>query len=509
LIADFRLSIFDFDRQSTNACSADLFFKVCGFWQPTMRLCIGKIANILGSSTTVADQVVDHYSIDSRTTDPQSLFFAIRGPRFDGHDFVVQAFDRGAVAAVVEQRFLSRSSEALRRALIPVPDTALALQQLARAVRRKWGRRLIAVTGSTGKTTTKELLAALLATRFAVHRSAGNLNNLYGVPLALLALEPGHEVAVLELAMSAHGEIARLARMAEPDVGVVTNVGPVHLEFFDSVDSIARAKRELIENLKPPATAVLNFDDPWVRSFAEGFQGRTVTFGFGDGAQVQGLDWQDAGPAGSRLRVGRPTMECDFELHLPGRHNAENLLAALAATSLFGIPPADLQRAVASFHGLDHRSEVVELPGGAVLLDDSYNSNPLAMEKMLETLAAWPGTHRRIIVAGEMQELGVTSPDLHRAVGRKCAALGADWLLAVQGNARYFLEGAVEGGMPHERMQFFSTAQEAAEFCRAIIRPGDLVLVKGSRGVALERVVEVLREQSPLSVVSGPLSVAS
>ena len=479
-----------------------------------MRLSIDEIAKVLGSSVTVTESVVDNYSIDSRATQPGSVFFAIHGPRLDGHNFVAQAFDRGAVAAVVEQGFLEHSPERLRGALIPVRDTALALQQLARAVRRKWGRRVIGVTGSTGKTTTKELLATLLATRFTVHRSAGNLNNLYGVPLALLALEPAHEVAVLELAMSAPGEIARLAQIAEPEVGVVTNVAPVHLEFFDSVDSIARTKRELIENLKPPATAVLNADDLRVRSFGEGFQGRIVTFGFADDAQIQGLDWRDAGPEGSQLRVrglgaprpllpdagpegsgpreGGPAWDCDFELHLPGRHNAENLLAALAAASLFPIPTDDLQRAVASFHGLHQRSEIIEWLDGTVLVDDSYNSNPLAMERMLETLAAWSGTRRRIIVAGEMLELGVSSPELHRAVGRKCAVLGADWLVAVQGDARYFLEGAVEAGMSPERTQFFSQAQEATEYCCALIRPGDLVLIKGSRGVALERIVDAL-----------------
>ena len=243
-----------------------------------------------------------------------------------------------------------------------------------------------------------------------MHKSVGNLNNDYGVPLTLLALEPRHEVAVVELAMSTPGEIARLTRIAEPEIGVVTNVAPAHLEFFDSVDSIARAKRELIENLKPPSTAVLNHDDARVRSFAQGFGGRTVTFGFGHEAQVRGFDWHDAGPGGSWLRVKGPTLECSFELHLPGRHNAENLLAALAAASLFEIPPADLQRAVASLRNLPQRGEIVKFPGGTVLVNDSYNSNPLAMERMLETLAAWAGARHRIAVAGEMLELGASSP---------------------------------------------------------------------------------------------------
>lgn len=474
-----------------------------------MQLSTGEIATILGSSTVQRENTVQSYSIDSRAITPGSLFLAIRGSRFDGHDFVARAFDRGAVAAVVEQVFFDSSPAAIRSGLIPVPDTIVALQQLAQAVRQKWGRRVIGVTGSTGKTTTKELLAAQLATHFVVHKSAGNLNNHYGVPLTLLALEPSHEVAVVELAMSAPGEIARLARIAKPEVGVVTNVAAVHLEFFDSVDSIARAKRELIENLKPPATAVLNHDDPRVRRFVDGFQGRTVTFGFGREAQIQGLDWQEAGPGGSRLRVKGPTLECDFELHLPGRHNAENLLAAVAAASLFDIPSADLERAVASLGSLPQRGEIVELPGGAVLVNDSYNSNPLAMERMLETLAAWPGARRRIAVAGEMLELGASSPNLHRDVGRKCAALGMDWVVAVQGDARFFLEGAVEAGMPCERTKFFPNALEAVEFCRAIIRPGDVVLVKGSRGVQMERIIDVLCGQSPLSGVSGPMPVAN
>jgi UDP-N-acetylmuramoyl-tripeptide--D-alanyl-D-alanine ligase len=470
----------------------------------------GEIATILNSSTAQGERSVTHYSIDSRSISPESLFLAIRGPRFDGHDFVTQAFDRGAVAAVVEQAFFDRSSAAVRKALIPVADTIVALQHLAQAVRRKWGCRLIGVTGSTGKTTTKELLAGLLSTRFVTHKSAGNLNNQYGVPLTLLALEPSHEVAVVELGMSTAGEIGRLAQIAEPEVGVVTNVAPVHLEFFDSVDSIARAKRELIENLKPPSTAVLNHDDPRVRSFGEGFGGRTVTFGFGHGAQIQGLDWQDAGPEGSRLRVKGPMLDGDFDLHLPGRHNAENLLAALATASLFDIPSADLQRAVASLRSLPQRGEIVEVPGGTVLFNDSYNSNPLAMERMLETLAAWPGARRRIAVAGEMLELGATSPELHRAVGRRSAALGIDWIVAVQGDARFFLEGAAEGGMPPERTRFFPNALEAVEFCRGIIQPGDVLLVKGSRGVELERVVDALREKTerngnrPLSLVCGP-----
>lgn len=458
-----------------------------------MQLAMGEVAAILGASCGVPERIAQGYSIDSRTVSRGDLFFAIRGPRFDGHDFVAQAFERGAVAAVVEHALGEKALPAWAPSHVPVRDTTEALQVLARAVRRKWGRRLIAVTGSTGKTTTKELIAAALAPRFRVQKSPGNLNNHYGLPLALLALEPAHEVAVVELAMSAPGEIARLARIAEPQVGVVTNVAPVHLQFFDSVDSITRAKRELIENLESPRTAVLNFDDERVRPFAVGFSGRVVTFGFEDGADFRATEVR-AGRAGeSWFRVTGPRFAAEFHLPLPGRHNVENALAAIATASLFDIPSADLQQAFARFQTLHQRSEILTLPGGITVVNDSYNSNPRAMEMMLETLASWPEAGRRIVVAGEMLELGPSSPEWHRKIGRRCAESGVDWLLAVQGDARFFLEGAVAAGLPVERGQFFSSAEQAGERCRALLQPGDVILVKGSRGVRLEKVIELLQ----------------
>src|SRR5712692_5784342 len=266
-----------------------------------MKLSLGEIAAILGASCEVRERVAEGYSIDSRTILPGQLFFAIRGPRFDAHEFVEQAIGRGAVGAVVERGFSQQAGGVNRGAMLLVRDTTEALQLLGRAVRRKWGRRVIAVTGSTGKTTTKELVAALVAKRFSVLKSQGNLNNQYGLPLTLLDLGPHHEVAVVELAMSAPGEIARLARIAQPQVGVVTNVAPVHLEFFDSVDAIAKAKRELIENLEPPAVAVLNYDDARVRKFGQGFAGRVVSFGFGEGAEFRASSFRC--PAGTTSRT--------------------------------------------------------------------------------------------------------------------------------------------------------------------------------------------------------------
>ena len=465
-----------------------------------MQLTMGEVAAILGASSGVPERVAAGYSIDSRTLAPHQLFFAIRGPRFDGHYFVAQALERGAVGAVVEPSFRETCDAKLAPALILVPDPTRALQQLARAVRRKWGHRLIAVTGSAGKTTTKELLAAILARRLVVLKSPGNLNNSYGLPLALVALEPSHEVAVVELAMSAPGEIALLALIAEPQVGVVTNVAPVHLQFFDSVDAIARAKRELLENLCPPATAVLNYDDHRVRQFAKGFSGRIVTYGFEEGAQFRLVEFNATPEGGSQFRVRAPGVDREFHLPLPGRHNVQNALAAVATASLFEIPPEAIAQALAERPSLHQRGEILTLPGEITVLNDCYNANPLAMERMLETLAARPGASRRIVVAGEMLELGRLAPEWHRNVGRKCAESGVDWLLAVQGDARFFLEGAVEAGLPADRGKFFLTPEEAAEYCLGLLRPGDVVLVKGSRTVHLEKVIELLRSSEESSV---------
>ncbi len=460
-----------------------------------MQLTLGEVAALLGTSCGSPEGVVRGYSIDSRTVARGQLFFALRGPRFDGHGFVRQALERGAAGAVVEVAFRQQADPAIAPALVPVENTLQALQQLGQAVRRKWGGRLVAVTGSTGKSTTKEMIAALLARRWKVLKSPGNLNNHYGLPLALLALEPHHEFAVMELAMSAAGEIARLAKLAEPQIGVITNVAPVHLQFFDSVDAIARAKRELIDYLalRPdPVTAVLNHDDSRVRKFADGFKGRVVTFGFEQGADYRAAEIAPGNSAGSKFRVVGPSWNEEFVLPLPGRHNIQNALAALAVASELELCVKEAQIALAEFQNLHQRGEILTLPGGITILNDSYNSNPLAMERMLETLAAWPGARRRIMVAGEMLELGVTSPELHRQIGRRCARSRVSWLIAVQGDARFFLEGALEEGFAPEQTRFFDDASSAGEFCRALIKPRDAVLVKGSRGVGLERVIELL-----------------
>lgn len=457
-----------------------------------MHLNLGEIAAILGTHSRDPVVMAFGYSIDSRTVMPGQLFFAIRGPRFDGHQFVADAMQRGAAAAVVGHGKMAGMPAQFASQLIEVEDTTRALQSLGNAVRRKWGKRLVGITGSTGKTTTKEMIAAVLGKEFSVRKSRGNLNNGYGLPLTLLSLEEEHEVAVLELGMSAPGELTRLTRIAEPQVGVVTNVGPVHLEFFESVDAIGKAKRELLDNLAVGATAVLNNDDERVKRFREGFEGNCVTFGFAEGSDYRIVDLVSEGEKGSRFRVVGRDFDGEFFVPLPGRHNTQNAAAAIATASIFGIPVTDVAEALGSFHSIHQRSEVLHLAEGITVINDCYNSNPLAMEYMLETLAGWKSARRRILVAGEMLELGPTSAELHRAVGRKCAQAGLESLLAVRGDAIYFLEGAVEAGFPAAHGEFFADASQVPEFLGSILQPGDVVLVKGSRGVHLESVTDAL-----------------
>jgi UDP-N-acetylmuramoyl-tripeptide--D-alanyl-D-alanine ligase len=431
---------------------------------------------------------------------PRQLFVAIQGPRHDGHEFVPAALQAGALAAVVAERRLPEYPEPVRGKLIAVPDTLAALQDLARAVRRAWGRRIAAVTGSVGKTTTKEILAALLGAKFRVLKSEGNLNNEYGLPLALLRLESEDEAAVVELGMSHRGELRRLAEIAEPEVGVVTQVAPVHLEFFSSVDEIALAKRELIEGLAgPDPVAVLNADDPRVSRFAEVARGRVLTFGFSPAAQFRAENVVDRGAEGGTFDLVSPQGRAPLELPLPGRHSIANALAALAAASVWGIGAAEAAAVLPYLAAGEMRGRLLRFAEGFAVINDSYNSNPVALNAMIELLARTPGYRRRILAAGEMLALGPDSLQLHTETGRRAAAQKLDWVVGVQGAAVGLVQGAIAGGLPKERGRFFASSSEAAPFVADLLRPGDLLLVKGSRGVKMERIVEALRARFALA----------
>jgi UDP-N-acetylmuramoyl-tripeptide--D-alanyl-D-alanine ligase len=447
-----------------------------------MKLTLGQIADWIhaeGDFTTNAEAV--GYSIDSRTIGAGELYFAVTGERVDGHEFVQAALANGAVAAVVSRHWLAPDEEELVDPckLLWVPESEdcvlKAMQTLARQVRRRWGKRVIGVTGSAGKTTTKEAVATVLSSQFSVFRSAGNLNNHFGVPLQLLRLEPEHEVAVIEMGMNHAGEIATLAKIAEPNWGVVSNVAPVHLEHFpEGIAGIAKAKYELIEGLPADGVAVLNGDDERVREFGRGMGDRAVLYGMGEGCAVRAENIVEG--EGVAFDVVAGGERAAVQMQVMGRHNVSNALAAIAVGLRSGMTLAACAAAVGELRATEKRGQVVDWRG-ARIVNDSYNSNPVALKAMVDAVMAMPAG-RRIVVAGEMLELGPESAALHAECGRYMAERGVDLVVGVRGFGRDLAEGA--GGT------FVASPAEAGVWMKENVRAGDVVLLKGSRGVRLE-----------------------
>src|SRR5215467_7773347 len=452
-----------------------------------MKLSLAKIAEFISASGDFPkDEVAQAYSIDSRTVRPGELFIAVKGERLDGHDFVAAALKKGTVGAVVRmdqsERFLDKSR------LLFVEDTLVALQTLATAVRKVWGKPLIGVTGSAGKTTTKEAIAHVLGSERRVLKSEGNFNNHFGLPLMLLKLEPEHDLAVIEMGMSHAGEIRALAKIAQPEIGVVTNVAPVHLEFFDSLAGIARAKYELVESLPASGTAVLNADDEYVSQFGRGFKGKVITYGTTTTADVRAENVKSRGAEGSEFDVVTASSREHARLPLVGEHNVLNALAATAVGLTRGFSLADAVQALATLVPADKRGQVGQL-GNITVINDCYNSNPKALRALVDALAAM-NAKRRIVVAGEMLELGPAGEEMHRAAGRHIADKGIDILLGVRGLAQAMVEGA-----NGTRAEFLASPEEAGEWLAREARDGDVVLLKASRGVKLEKALETWKKK--------------
>ncbi len=453
-----------------------------------MKLPLRRVAEFVGATGEFdREAFAMGYSIDSRTLNPGDLFFALAGDRFDGHDYVQAALEKGAVAAVVQA---GRALNAAQQRLLQVDDTLKALQSLGKAARRLWGKPLLAVTGSAGKTTTKEMLGHLLSTRFRVMKTSGNLNNHIGLPLQLLRLEPEHELAVVEMGMNHAGEMRALGQVAPHDVAVVTAVAPVHLEFFNSLAEIARAKYEIIETLYPGAVAVLNADDEYVSQFGRDFRGKVITFGLRRAADVTAEDVQLKGAEGSTFDLVAGGMREHVGFPLVGEHNIYNALAAAAAAMDRGVSPSQAAVALAQVQPAEKRGQVLEL-AGATIIDDCYNSNPRALNTMVDTLASMPA-RRRILLAGEMLELGPTAETLHRECGRHAAEKKIDVVIGVRGMAKALAEAACGSGV---QAQFVETPEEAGEWLARELRSGDAVLLKASRGVKLGRALEMAQQR--------------
>jgi len=440
-----------------------------------------------------ADTVPDSWAYDSRQLQPGSAFLAIVAAR-DGHEFADAAIAAGASLVVVSRPDVAERL-ASRTTVVLVDDTVRALQRLGRAVRRHSGARVVAITGSAGKTSTKEAIAALLDGHHAVVKNQGNLNNHIGLPLSLLALRHGADVAVMELGMNHAGEIRTLVGIAEPDVCVWTNVGDAHIGNFGSAERIADAKAEILEGAGPDTVFVANADDPRVMTRTAAFPGRVITVGLSPGAEVRATRVSDLGVLGTRALVETPGGTCSITVQIPGLAQLSNVLCAIAVALAFGVPLSALPARIATLRPAHRRGEVHALPSGLTVVDDSYNSSPSALRRSLEMLShsACPG--RRIAVLGEMLELGAPSESLHADCGRAAAASGVGLLVTVgPAPARVLGDAAVAAGLSASAWVHADTSAEAASRVAALVQPGDLVLVKGSRGTRTDLVVDRLLE---------------
>lgn len=448
------------------------------------------------------------FAIDSRHIKPGELFIALPGAQVDGHQFVREVLAKGACAALVVHHRLPLAAELDEWAdkLLFVENTACALQQLASRIIATWQRPIVGVTASAGKTTIKDLAAQVLEAAGSVLKSQGNLNTSYGLPLTLARMiargaQPSdYDFAVLEMGMSSFGEIARLADIAPPSVGVVGNVGAAHLEFFGTLDRVARAKAELIDGLEFGGTAVLNADDPRVIRMQERRDDiGVVTFGIEAPADVMARGLVGADDlSGTKFTLQTPDGEAAVRLPLLGRHNVYNALAAAAVAHCFGLAAETIAARLQTAAPAKMRGEVLRFANGVVVINDSYNSNPSALGEAARALMAAKNFSRRIIIAGEMLELGAQGAELHARAGRELAALGLDWLIGVRGLASELISGAqaVVREKPL-RVDFCATPEQAARLLLAEWQAGDLVLVKGSRGVRTERVIEQLQAAWP------------
>ena len=466
----------------------------------TTRVRAGELAVAAGGRVAAGrpDVELGDVAIDSRRIRPGGVFLAIRGKRLDGHDFIAEALRKGAAGVIVSDRTAAPVIGAVEPApvTIVVEDTIRALQLIARDVRRRSGAQVVAITGSVGKTTTKELTAAFIGTRHDVVRNEGNLNNHIGLPLSLLALRRRPDVAVVELGMNHAGEIHTLVGIAEPDIRVWTNVAEVHAASFASIEGIADAKAEILDGASARDHLVVNAGDPLAMARIGPFPGQVTTFGVGAPADVRATQVDDRGIDGMRAAVETPAGNSTFSTPLIGAGQVANVLAAIAVALRFQVPLEEMVRVASTFAPPPRRGEVVRLAAGVTVVDDSYNSSPVALERSLRSLGSDRGHRRRIAVLGEMLELGDRAPALHRACGRLAVEAGFDVVVAVGGpSATALAEGARAAGLGAGRVMTSHASEEAATLAANLVRAGDLVLVKGSRGVRTDRVADRLKAE--------------
>lgn len=429
------------------------------------------------------------YGIDSRTVQPGDLFFALVAER-NGHEFVNHAAHRGARGAVISQDVEMSASDF---ALLRVKDTLNALQRLAQSVLGDHPVRVAGITGSIGKTTTKEFTASLLSRQHNVLKSMGNYNNQIGLPLSVLALNERHDVAVLEMGMNHPGEIRLLTQLAPPDVAVITNIHPVHLEFFDSMEEIAAAKKEILLGANKNAVAVLNADDPRIKAISADWKGPKILFGLSDRADIRAKNVQTSGLEGISLDLVYGEQEARVRVPFFFETYLYNFLAAAGTARAISVPLDDILAQTPTLTPLPMRGTLLRR-GKITVIDDSYNSNPKALEAALKDLAKI-AAQRRVAVLGDMLELGEHEAHFHREAGKQAAEAGWDVLITIGQRSRAMAAGALEAGMTEDRVHSFADSEEAAEKIWSIIREADLILVKGSRGIKTEKIIERFKEK--------------
>ncbi len=436
------------------------------------------------------------FSTDSRTVQPGDLFIPLRGDNYDGHDYLTQAIQRGAAACLSEEMI-----GGLLVPVVKVADTLKALGDLAAAVRRQFAGPVVGITGTSGKTTCKEMLASILEHNGPGLKSAGNFNNLIGVPRTLFELRPEHHWAVVEMGMSTRGEIARLAEIATPNIGLITNIGAGHLENFKEISGVARAKGELFISLPADGVALINTDDPEICPLPVANGVRKVFFG----------TRQDATIRADKIMVqnGSVAFELSIDgvvqrvvLPLPGRHNVSNALAAAAAATVLGVRLKDIVTGLETFKPCPGRMELLEFPGDIVVLEDSYNANPLSVHAALDALHDLGSVGRRIAVLADMLELGPTGPELHKQIG-VIAAERTDWLFTYGVLAEEIARGALDAGLPIDKVFVASSHDELAARLLEVLQAGDRILIKGSRGMRMEKVTATLRTATQKIAVNG------
>jgi UDP-N-acetylmuramoyl-tripeptide--D-alanyl-D-alanine ligase len=435
-------------------------------------------------------------STDSRTVTEGELFIALKGFRFDGHHYVLEALEKKAGGVVIEEDKVGdiRWNGYRAKAVIAVKDTLFALGNIALDWRRKYRTPLVALTGSNGKTTTKEMIAACLETTFPILKTKGNLNNLIGLPLTLLTLTEKERVVVLEMGMNVPGEIRRLTEIAEPDVGLITNIQEVHLEGMESLERLKEEKGELFRKMRRDGTILVNQDDPRVVDLASDYPGQKITFGIEHPAEVMAKEIRLGGAEGTFFTLILEGEAMEIHLRLLGRHFIPNALSAIAVACLFGVEVKQVKEALENFKSIPMRMEIVPLKGGKTLINDAYNANPHSMELALETLVEAKGEGRAIAVLGDMLELGNFTKEAHEQLGEKVSELSIDFLLALGEEAPIVVESAIRHGFPLERVRVVESHSEAISILKQMIQNGDWILVKGSRRMAMEKIVEGLTE---------------